>query len=61
MNTVNKDELSKELVTGCFKINSVINTQHNSPILGYGKPIRFVFNEKRILSISCDRILLFEF
>jgi len=49
MNTVNKDELSKDVVIGCVKINSVINTQH---IVAYGKPTRFVITEKRILSRS---------
>jgi len=52
MNTVNKDELSKDFVTGCFKINSMTNTQHT---VAYGKPIRFVIAEKRILSVSGDR------
>ena len=59
MNTVNKDELSKDVVTGCFKINSVINTEHTMLILAYGKPIRFVNTEKRILSIFCDRNVIF--
>lgn len=45
---MNTDELSKDVVTGCFKINSVISTQHNRLILAYGKPIRFVITEKRI-------------
>ena len=59
MNTINKDELSKDVVTCGFETNSVINIQHNRPILAYGKPIRFVIIEKRILSISCDRNVIF--
>jgi hypothetical protein len=59
MNTVNKDALSKDVVTGCFKINSLINTEHNRPVLAYRKSIRFIISGKRILSISCGLNVIF--